>query len=168
MSSVHSASVNSVAWAPHEVGCLLAAASSDGTVSLLELNSASGQGQQQQAFLPIGQVQAHPLGANSVSWAPGAAAGALTTAGGGNTQAAKRFVSGGSEGLVKIWEVSPTGEITSVSELAGHADWVRDVAWSSTVLKKSYIASASQDKTVRIWSSENGSMSNLYSSDCRH
>jgi protein transport protein SEC13 len=31
---------------------------------------------------------------------------------------------------------------------------VRDVAWSPTVLHKSYIASASQDKTVRIWTSE--------------
>jgi protein transport protein SEC13 len=30
---------------------------------------------------------------------------------------------------------------------------VRDVAWSPTVLSKSYIASASQDKTVRIWTS---------------
>jgi len=35
----------------------------------------------------------------------------------------------------------------------GHADWVRDVAWSPTVLSKSYIASASQDKTVIIWTS---------------
>ncbi len=35
--------------------------------------------------------------------------------------------------------------------LQGHTDWVRDVAWSPTVLQKSYIASASQDKTVRIW-----------------
>jgi protein transport protein SEC13 len=37
--------------------------------------------------------------------------------------------------------------------LTGHTDWVRDVAWSPTVLSKSYIASASQDKTVRIWTS---------------
>ena len=28
---------------------------------------------------------------------------------------------------------------------------MRDVAWSPTVLQRSYIASASQDKTVRIW-----------------
>ena len=38
-------------------------------------------------------------------------------------------------------------------ELEGHKDWVRDVAWAPTVLQKSYIASASQDKTVRIWTS---------------
>ena len=36
--------------------------------------------------------------------------------------------------------------------LTGHTDWVRDVAWSpSTIMAKSYIASCSQDKTVRIW-----------------
>jgi protein transport protein SEC13 len=145
-----------VAWAPHEAGCLLAAASSDGTVSLLELNSAASQGQQS-PFVQVGQVQAHPLGANSVSWGPGAAAGALTATGSGNTAPiAKRFVSGGSDGVVRIWEFTGS-EITPVTELSGHADWVRDVAWSSTILKKSYIASASQDKTVKIWSSENGS-----------
>ena len=38
--------------------------------------------------------------------------------------------------------------------LRGHLDWVRDVAWSPTILSKSYIASASQDKTVRIWTSD--------------
>ena len=31
---------------------------------------------------------------------------------------------------------------------------MRDVAWSPTVLQKSYIASASQDQTVRIWTSD--------------
>lgn len=38
--------------------------------------------------------------------------------------------------------------------LEGHTDWVRDVAWSPSILSKSYIASASQDKTVRIWTSD--------------
>jgi len=39
-------------------------------------------------------------------------------------------------------------------ELKGHTDWVRDVAWAPTILQKSYIASASQDKTVKIWTSD--------------
>lgn len=42
---------------------------------------------------------------------------------------------------------------TPTLSLQGHTDWVRDVAWAPTVLQKSYIASASQDKTVRIWTS---------------
>jgi protein transport protein SEC13 len=35
-SNLHTASVNSIAFAPHELGLILACASSDGTVSLLE------------------------------------------------------------------------------------------------------------------------------------
>ena len=42
---------------------------------------------------------------------------------------------------------------TPTLSLTGHTDWVRDVAWAPTILQKSYIASASQDKTVRIWTS---------------
>lgn len=39
--------------------------------------------------------------------------------------------------------------------LDGHMDWVRDVAWSPNFgLPRSYIASASQDKTVLIWTKE--------------
>ena len=41
-----------------------------------------------------------------------------------------------------------------IKELTGHTDWVRDVAWAPTILQKSYIASAAQDKTVRIWTSD--------------
>ena len=43
---------------------------------------------------------------------------------------------------------------TTTVTLPGHSDWVRDVAWSPSVLLKSYIVSASQDKTVRIWTSD--------------
>ena len=43
---------------------------------------------------------------------------------------------------------------TTTTTLSGHEDWVRDVAWSPSVLLKSYIASASQDKTVKIWTSD--------------
>lgn len=50
---------------------------------------------------------------------------------------------------------SPNDKKYSVTqELKGHTDWVRDVAWAPTILQKSYIASASQDKTVRIWTSD--------------
>ena len=42
----------------------------------------------------------------------------------------------------------------TLQTLSGHSDWVRDVAWSPSVLLKSYIATASQDKTIRIWTSD--------------
>jgi protein transport protein SEC13 len=87
--------------------------------------------------------QACGSGVNSVSWASGNQAGA-----------ARRFVTGGSDCQVKLWDFSAeTGSWQSTQILTGHTDWVRDVAWSPTVLSKSYIASASQDKTVRIWTS---------------
>ena len=39
--------------------------------------------------------------------------------------------------------------------LAGHTDWVRDVAWAPNIgLPRSYIATASQDKTVLIWTKD--------------
>ncbi len=53
--------------------------------------------------------------------------------------------------------MAPSNELKSYAPtltLAGHTDWVRDVAWSPSILSKSYIASASQDKTVRIWTSD--------------
>lgn len=64
-------------------------------------------------------------------------------------------MTGGSDCQVKIWEFSPdSGSWQNLQILpGGHLDWVRDVAWSPTVLSKSYIASASQDKTVIIWTS---------------
>ena len=50
---------------------------------------------------------------------------------------------------------SPTDKTyTATTTLSGHTDWVRDVAWAPTLLSRSYIASASQDKTVRIWTSD--------------
>lgn len=145
--ALHSASVNLVSWSPHEAGCLLACASSDGSVSVLEFRDNSWTHQ----IFP-----AHAIGVNAVSWAPSIAPGQLTApqSGGPGAGVFRRFVTGGSDCLVKIWEWSPeTSTYTKVRDLEGHSDWVRDVAWSPTVLSKSYIASASQDKTVKIWTS---------------
>ncbi len=68
----------------------------------------------------------------------------------------RRFVTGGSDNLLKIWSFDTASQTYKQegNSLTGHTDWVRDVAWSPTVLQKSYIASASQDKTVRIWTSD--------------
>lgn len=97
---------------------------------------------------------AHGLGVNSVSWAPSTTPGSLVSSASG-AQGLRRFVTGGSDNLLRIWAFD-TASGTYKPEgapLSGHTDWVRDVAWSPTVLQKSYIASASQDKTVRIWTS---------------
>jgi protein transport protein SEC13 len=96
---------------------------------------------------------AHGMGVNAVSWAPSVSPGAVTNAAPQqNSAPLRRLVTGGSDCLVKIWDFSSeTGSWNCVSELPGHSDWVRDVAWAPTILTKSYIASASQDKTVKIW-----------------
>ncbi|KAF2094572.1 Sec13 protein-like protein, partial [Rhizodiscina lignyota] len=144
---LHTASVNLVAWSPHEAGCLLACASSDGNVSVLEFKDNSWS---HQIF------QAHGTGVNAVSWAPAIAPGAVTSAGGQAGGVVRRFVTGGSDCAVKIWEWNPeSNTYNCITTLPGHSDWVRDVAWAPTMLSKSYIASASQDKSVKIWTSNN-------------
>jgi len=96
---------------------------------------------------------AHAMGCNAVSWSPSVSPGAVASASGGQqTAPVKRFVTGGSDCLVKIWDFSTeSSSYSCIAELGGHQDWVRDVAWAPTILTKSYIASASQDKTVKIW-----------------
>ncbi|RMZ78596.1 hypothetical protein DV738_g3735, partial [Chaetothyriales sp. CBS 135597] len=150
-STIHTASVNMVAWAPPELGCLLACASSDGNVSVLEFSDNKW-----------GHTlfQAHAVGANAVSWAPAGVPGSIVKKDGGAAASqgpVRRFVTGGSDNAVKIWEWNnQTQNYENVATLPnGHTDWVRDVEWSPTLLFKTYIASASQDKTVRIWTSTN-------------
>ncbi|GMM56357.1 GTPase-activating protein [Maudiozyma humilis] len=144
--AVHSASVNSVQWAPHEYGVMLLAASSDGKVSIIEFK-------EQGVSAPI-IIDAHTVGVNSACWAPvsyedGAAAGE-------QPKELRRFVTGGADNLVKVWRYNSETQTYALEDtLSGHADWVRDVAWSPSVLLRSYIASVSQDKTCIVWSQEN-------------
>lgn len=139
---VHSASVNSISWAPAEYGAMLLCTSSDGTASIV-------------TFLPDGstkhlQFEAHAIGANAGTWAP--------CIGDGKVFSERAIVTGGCDNLVKIWKFAEDGESVVLEDvLQGHTDWVRDVAWSPTNLGKSYIASASQDRTVFIWTKETGS-----------
>jgi protein transport protein SEC13 len=143
--SNHTASVNLVAWSPPETGCHLAAASSDGHVSVLTFENNT---------FNHDIFNAHALGANAVSWSPAVLPGQLTNAqpAGQPPAPVKRLVTGGSDNLVKIWSYnSSTQHFDNTCTLTGHSDWVRDVAWSPTPLSKTYIASASQDHTVRIW-----------------
>jgi len=146
--ALHTASVNLISWSPHESGCLLACASSDGYVSVLEFKD---NAMDHKIF------HAHGIGVNSVSWAPSTTPGSLVSASGASaTGGARRFVTGGSDNTLKIWYYDTASQSykEEANPLTGHTDWVRDVAWSPTVLQKSYIASASQDKTVRIWTSD--------------
>lgn len=137
--TVHQASVNSVSWAPQELGAVLLCTSSDGKVSVIDFN--------ENGTTSHVVFEAHSIGVNSASWAPVTAAK--------DQQNKRRFVTCGSDNLAKIWSFDAA--IRNYSEeatLSGHTDWVRDVAWSGSALVRSYIATASQDRTVLIWSQD--------------
>ena len=83
-----------MAWAPHEAGCILACASSDGNVSVLEFED----NRWEHKIFP-----AHGIGVNAVSWAPALYPGSLFNH--RSSQAGlRRLVTGGSDNLVKIWD----------------------------------------------------------------
>lgn len=63
--------------------------------------------------------------------------------------------------LVKIWDCEK-GELLDTFE--GHAEGISDIAWSSDC---EFLASASDDKTIRIWSMETvGIFQSQYSRHC--
>ncbi|CCE63770.1 hypothetical protein TPHA_0F02890 [Tetrapisispora phaffii CBS 4417] len=141
--STHTASVNSVKWAPHEYGALLLAGSSDGKVSIIEF-------EENGSLTPI-VIDAHSIGVNSVCWAP-----AVVEEQNKSLKQLRRFVTGGADNLVKVWKYESNSKTYSLEEsLEGHSDWVRDVAWSPSLLSQSYIASVSQDRTCVIWTQVN-------------
>jgi protein transport protein SEC13 len=58
----------------------------------------------------------------------------------------KRFVTGGSDNLIRIWAYDDEQKKWAEEEvIKEHEDWVRDVAWAPNIgLPGMYIASASQ------------------------
>jgi protein transport protein SEC13 len=154
--TLHTASVNSVSWAPHELGAMLACASSDGKLSVLTFKNDGQWG--------ADIFNGHAIGCNAVSWAPATQPGSLITPHQNNSvpgqptplQTVKRFASAGCDNLVRIWGYRDDSQSWVEEEvLEGHTDWVRDVAWAPNVgLPRSYIATASQDKTVLIWTKD--------------
>ncbi|XP_022663904.1 protein SEC13 homolog [Varroa jacobsoni] len=163
----HDSSVNAVQFAPYECGLMFAAASSDGSVSIL---SSGNNG----ATWDLSKITgAHLMGVNSVSWAPYVAPCSLFDNvdhqigdansdhqnGGAPGRPYMRLVTGGSDNLVKIWKYSEDqSSWVEEQSLEAHQDWVRDVAWcpSAAFSNCSMIASCSQDRTVIIWTSNDG------------
>jgi protein transport protein SEC13 len=161
----HASSVNSVCWAPYDIGLVLAAGSSDGTISVHTYQQLDGSWE-------VRRIQnAHALGCNAVSWAPSTPPNAMmdmlngqngngsasstsdsssvATAG---LQQVKKIVSGGCDKIVKIWSCKAGGEWECEEKLEAHSDWVRDVAWAPSIgLPRSLIASCGQDKCVYLW-----------------
>lgn len=148
---VHQASVNSISWAPHEFGLVLACASGDGQVSVLTYSVDSGSWESK-------VFTAHQIGCNAVSWCPSPSSDYLAALVAGTSHSgpvAKRFVTGGCDNLAKVWRLDEaTREWTLEATLEGHSDWVRDVAWSPScnpTTQQHTIVTCSQDKTVLVW-----------------
>lgn len=143
--TIHQASVNSVSWAPHELGAVLLCTSSDGKVSVVDFND---DGTTSHAIF-----DAHAIGVNSASWAPITTLSSSKDA--SSLKQQRRFVTCGSDNLTKIWKYDPsTNNYAEEAKLEGHTDWVRDVAWSPSNTIRPYIATASQDRTVLIWTQD--------------
>jgi protein transport protein SEC13 len=102
---------------------------------------------------------------NSVSWGPSFYPITFQSeedANLSNSLAPIRFVTAGCDNLVKVWSVtehnsgqvedSDSSKIFKSTDLDGHSDWVRDVAWLNYVgYAYDTIASCSEDETVVIW-----------------
>ncbi|KAG7531722.1 hypothetical protein FFLO_04164 [Filobasidium floriforme] len=161
----HSASVNSISWAPYELGPILACASSDGKISVLKFNNDGSS--------DIDTFPAHAIGVNAISWSPAMSPGSLTSgpqqqqqqqqpgqqqqqqqggAGSGEAGYQKKFASAGCDGVVRIWNYKDlNGSPEIETTLNAHSDWVRDVAWAPNIgLPGEYIATCGQDRTVQI------------------
>mmetsp|Transcript_9245 Transcript_9245/g.13982 ORF Transcript_9245/g.13982 Transcript_9245/m.13982 type:complete len:444 (+) Transcript_9245:29-1360(+) len=170
---LHTLSINAIAFAPYELGLCLVCGSSDGTISLCEWNdelNTFDESKLQASSTEIGAAsasssvsvtddekttRAHKVGINAVSWAPATflQGDALSTLSSAAPVASKKFVSGGCDKLVKVWQYDTTSQQWRCEAvLKGHRGWVRDVAWSPNVgVNQHQIASCSEDGSVLIW-----------------
>jgi len=159
---VHTASVNAVAFGPHEGGCAVAAASSDGALSVLSHSggdpAAGGGGWTAERI-----EGAHAAGALAVTWAPvlGGPGRPGGHAGAAHHAPERRIASGGCDGLVQVWRYQPSAGRWALDcpPLAAHSDWVRDVAWAppagvGVAPGPAILASAGQAGRVFIWTED--------------
>ncbi|KAF8273708.1 vesicle budding-like protein [Lactarius quietus] len=159
----HTGPVWQVSWAHPKFGQILASCSYDGKVIIWKEQQPASSG-----WAKIKEHSLHTASVNSVSWAPHELGAILACAssdgkisvlsfkGGRRPPPVKRFASAGCDNIVKIWGFSEeTQAWVEEDVLEGHADWVRDVAWAPNIgLPRSYIATASQDKTVLVWTKD--------------
>ena len=166
----HSASVNALAFAPQELGLALAAASSDGSVSVLTAQQSNQQQASSSGAAAAAAAasegwsadrieRAHAAGVLGLSWLPSASE--------------KRLATCGCDNLVKIWRFDENsgGWSADGAPLAAHSEWVRDVAFAPRLSSPSsaastsgsspssssaspVLASAGQDGKVFVWSED--------------
>ena len=151
----HAGSINSVAWAPYELGLIFACASSDGNLSTHMYNQTTATWS---VIMITNESQpAHATGATAVSFAPAMEAGALVSARASKTAGIDcRLASAGCDNAVRLWGCGQDGVWHMEGRpLLAHTDWVRDVQWAPNLgLPRSTLASCGQDGKVIAWTEE--------------
>jgi protein transport protein SEC13 len=89
--NLHTASVNSIAWAPYETGLILACASSDGSFSIITY-------QKDGSWEATKRDNAHAMGCTAISWAPYTVLSATKS----GAVIPKRLVTSGCDNLAKV------------------------------------------------------------------
>ena len=141
----HTSSVNSVDFSPPEWDLTIGCASSDGAISVVT-HTPTGEWKEKKI------VNAHDIGCNSISWAPPhnpqfLAPGMVAD------PAPVRFVSGGCDNLVKIWQRDDMGEwktiqvrITTLNienqlfRTLPNSRYNRCIIWDSEIISRVLIA----------------------------
>jgi len=160
----HTDTVSALAFSPDDRR--LASGSWDGTITLWELERGTPLWSVWQptcvslAFIPDGRMLAsggndalvrlwdphsgtllgtlpHPAPVFAVAWSPNG----------------RLLATGSFDGGIWVWEIQATQSATCIARLAGHTHWVRRLAFAPDGTK---FASASWDRTVRLWDVESG------------
>ena len=126
---VFDSSVNSVQWGPWEYGLIFAAGSSDGKITVVERHADDSWDKH--------SFEAHIQGVNSVSWGPPTNPALINFDNNVSCDSIspKRFVSGGIDGNVTVWNYNHNLKTWDKVELpqVHNESWVRDVAWASNI-----------------------------------
>eukprot|EP01084_Bolivina_argentea_P147582 258180_1 len=142
-------SVNTLQFYPSQLE--LIAGSSDGSIKIYSRKNNKWQ-------IAYTINNAHNGGVNSISWANTLDNGIKDDIKNENKDENKRFVTGGCDNLVKIWNFEYNlNKYSTYVTLNEHENWVRHVSWSPIPTSRSHsiIASCSEDKTVVIWKENN-------------
>ncbi|OQR95398.1 nucleoporin [Thraustotheca clavata] len=128
-------SVHDVKFAPRHHGLRLATASADGYVRMYE---ASNPMNLSEWTLPESFL-ADSEGVTCLSW-------------NSNRFDNPMILVGGNSNVAKVWGFTSARQWYVVAELVGHKDIIHDVCWAPNLGRSChYLATASKDRTVRIW-----------------
>ncbi len=139
-SQIHESRVWSVAFYQHNHQTLLASGGDDRSVVLSRVSPI--QNGRMHPIEPIKILRGFAMGTRSVAVLPRSA----------QEPELDLIISGGNDWRIKLWQCSQGDPNVPIRDLAGHTGRVWSVA-----AHKGWVASASDDSTVRIWNLENSS-----------